>query len=135
MSLDVPLGDLSWQEEAWDAERVRRREDLAARQGRTVLGAGALTPDGRLVAFTEVGTSDEVPERVVQWETFVLAAHRGHRLGMMVKTAVLRRIACELPQARRVVTTNAETNGPMVAVNDALGFRPNGLLVAFERAA
>jgi thymidylate synthase (FAD) len=71
------------------------------------------------VAFTELVASDGLPERLVQWETFVLAAHRGHRLGTLVKTAVLRRVAAELPQARRVVTTNAEVNGPMIAVNDA----------------
>jgi GNAT superfamily N-acetyltransferase len=135
MSRDVPLGDLSWGEEAWDAGRVRRREDLVARQGRTVLGAGALDPSGTLVAFTEVAVAEALPERAHQWETFVLDAHRGHRLGTLVKTAVLRRLADELPQARTMTTCNAVTNAPMIAVNDALGFRPNGWLLGFQRVA
>jgi RimJ/RimL family protein N-acetyltransferase len=133
MSLDVPLGDLQWGEEAWDAARVRRREELVARQGRTVLGAGTVAPDGEMVAFTEVAVADESPERVHQWETFVTATHRGRRLGTLVKTAVLRRLADELPQARTMSTCNAGTNAPMVAVNEVLGFRPNGLLVAFQK--
>lgn len=133
MSLDVPLGDLSWGEEAWDAGRVRRREHLVARQGRTLLGAGALDQGGTMVAFTEVAVADALPERVRQWETFVLDAHRGHRLGTLVKTAALRRIADELPEARTMTTCNAATNAPMIAVNDALGFRPNGRLAAFQR--
>lgn len=134
MSLDVPLGDLSWQEEAWDADRVRRREQLVAQQGRSVLGAGAVhEASGALVAFTEVAGSEHLPERVHQWETFVLDSHRGHRLGTLVKTAVLRRIAVELPQARTMLTANATTNAPMIAVNEALGFRPNGAVTAWER--
>lgn len=134
MSNDVPLGDLAWGEESWDADRVRAREHLVAQQERTVLGAGAVhEATGRMVAFTEVAVSRHLPERVHQWETFVLDAHRGHRLGTLVKTAVLRRIADELPQARTVITTNATTNAPMIAVNEALGFRPNGALTAWQR--
>ena len=133
MSLDVPLGDLDWREEAWDAARVRRREARAVEQGRTMIGAGALDPDGVMVAFTEVGVAGEVPGRVHQWETIVLAEHRGRRLGTLVKTAVLRRIAIDLPAARLLSTSNAASNGPMIAVNEALGFRPNGGWVAFQR--
>jgi GNAT superfamily N-acetyltransferase len=133
MSLDVPLGELSWEEESWDAGRVRRREELVARQGRTCLGAGAVDPTGAMVAFTEVAVAHALPERVHQWETFVLDAHRGRRLGTLVKTAVLRRVTGELPQARTMSTTNADSNRPMIAVNEVLGFRPNGLLVAFQR--
>jgi GNAT superfamily N-acetyltransferase len=133
MSLDVPLGDLTWGEEAWDAARVRRREELVGRQGRTLLGAGAVDPSGAVVAFTELAVDDEVPERVHQWETFVLAAHRGRRLGTLVKTGVLRRVASELPEARVLTTHNAASNGPMIAVNEVLGFRTNGVLCAFQR--
>lgn len=133
MSLDVPLGELSWGEEAWDTARVRRREELVARQGRTLFGAGALDPGGALVAFTEVVVADAAPEQVRQWETLVLSGHRGRRLGTLVKAAVLRRLAVELPQARTVTTTNEVGNTPMIAVNEALGFRPHGLLVSFQR--
>jgi GNAT superfamily N-acetyltransferase len=134
MSNDVPLGDLTWGEEAWDAARVRRRENLVAAQGRTMLGAGAVhEQSGRMVAFTEAAVVHAIPERVNQWETFVLGAHRGHRLGTLVKTSVLRRIADELPEARSVVTTNADSNGPMIAVNERLGFRVDGLLLAYQR--
>lgn len=134
MSLDVPLGDLAWGEEQWDAARVRTREQLVARQGRTLLGAGAVDARGALVAFTEVAFADAAPEQVHQWETFVLAEHRGHRLGTLVKTAVLRRLPHEVPRARVVTTTNAVSNAPMVAVNDRLGFRPCGQLALFQRA-
>lgn len=136
MSVDVPLGELSWQEEVWDGARVRRREELAVRQGRACFVGGAVhEPTGRLVAFTEVAVPLAAPDRVHQWETMVLGDHRGHRLGTLVKTAVLRHLAAEVPQARLVSTTNALTNGPMIAVNEALGFRLNGVVTSWQRTA
>lgn len=134
MSTDVPLGELDWREEQWDADRVRRNEELVARQGRTFLAAGAVHErSGRLVAFTELGVPLAKPERVYQWDTLVLREHRGHRLGTLVKTAVLRLVAERVPDARVVSTWNAETNAPMIAVNEALGFRTNGALTSWQR--
>lgn len=134
ISTDAPLGELAWQEEAWDAARVRRREQQVARRGRTCLAAGAVhRATGQLVAFTEVAAPAEGQALVHQWETVVLREHRGHRLGTLVKTAVLRRLAAELPQARTIATCNAGSNQPMIAVNEALGFRPNGTLTSWQR--
>jgi GNAT superfamily N-acetyltransferase len=134
MSTDVPLQDLSWGEEAWDAERVRRREELVAAQGRTTLTAAAVhQATGTVVAFTEIAVVDGIPERAQQWETVVLSAHRGHRLGMLVKTALLRRLARTCPDVRTLSTCNADSNSHMIAVNEALGFRPNGTLTAWQR--
>lgn len=134
ISTDAPLGELAWEEEEWDADRVRRREQRVARSGRTTVAAGAVHRDsGRMVAFTEVAAPAGTPALVHQWETIVLREHRGHRLGTLVKTAVARRLQQELPEARVVATCNAETNRHMIAVNEALGFRTNGLWVAFQR--
>lgn len=136
MSVDVPLGELAWGEEVWDAARLRRREELTVRQGRaSVVGGAVHVPSGSLVAFTEMVAPLAAPDRVHQWETMVLDAHRGHRLGTLVKTAALRRLAAEVPQARLVSTTNALSNGPMIAVNEALGFRLNGVVTSWQRAA
>lgn len=134
ISTDAPLGELAWEEEVWDAARVRRREHAVARMGRTCLAAGAVhEATGQLVAFTEAAAPATGDGLVHQWETVVLREHRGHRLGTLVKTAVLRRLAGELPQARTIATCNADTNRPMIAVNEALGYRPNGTLTAWQR--
>ena len=54
--------------------------------------------------------------------------HRGHRLGARIEVAVRRELAATLPEVRRISTYNADANRPMVAVNDAPGFRrPGGL--------
>ncbi|MCW2681837.1 MAG: N-acetyltransferase, GCN5-related protein [Frankiales bacterium] len=63
----------------------------------------------------------------------MLREHRGHRLGALVKAAVLRDVARQLPQVRRITTINEEGNAPMVAVNESLGFRPAGQLSNWSR--
>ena len=134
ISTDAPLGGLEWEEEEWDAARVRRREEQVAAMGRTCLAAGAVHEEtGTMVAFTELAAPAEGEGLVHQWETVVLRDHRGHRLGTLVKTAALRRLARELPQARTIVTCNADSNRPMIAVNESLGYRPNGTLTAWQR--
>ena len=100
-------------------------------RGRTVLSAGAVK-DGRLVAFTDLQVPLAQPERASQAGTLVLREHRGHRLGALVKAAVLRELAATLPEVRRISTYNFDSNRPMVAVNDALGFRPAGHLSSWS---
>jgi hypothetical protein len=59
-----------------------------------------------------------------QWDTIVSREHRGHRLGLLVKLANLRLLREVSPKTRYLNTWNADDNAPMVAVNDALGYRP-----------
>lgn len=131
MTTDAPHGDLPTEEEQWDAARVREYEAAHVARGRTVLSAGAVR-DGRLVAFTDLQVPLSQPERASQAGTLVLREHRGHGLGARLKCAVLRDLAEALPQVRRVTTYNAEDNAPMVAVNEALGFRPVGALSSWS---
>ena len=134
MSTDVPLGDMDWHEEVWDAARVRQREELVAAQGRTFFAAGAVhEASGQLVAFTDVGIARAHPERAYQWETLVVGEHRGRRLGMLLKLHCYSTIAQACPSTRFVSTWNAEENAPMIRVNDALGARTNGTLSWWQR--
>ena len=127
MTTDAPHGDLPVEEERWDGERIREYEATHVVGGRTVLSAGAVT-DGRLVGFTDLQVPLAQPERAHQGGTLVLREHRGHRLGALMKAAALRKVAAGFPSVRRISTYNSDTNTPMVAVNEALGFRPAGQL-------
>ena len=122
MSTDPPAGGFALTEERWDAARVRGLERLVEGMGREALvGAAVERSTGRPVAFTELTVSRTVPEVAYQWDTLVLPEHRGHRLGMLVKLANLRRLAERSPGTSTIVTWNARANDPMIAVNDALG--------------
>ncbi|RBY88486.1 GNAT family N-acetyltransferase [Blastococcus sp. TF02A-26] len=127
MSTDAPHGDIPMGAERWDADRVREHEAASVARGRTVFSAGA-TLGGRLVAYTDLQVPLADPRRASQAGTLVLREHRGHRLGALVKAAVLRELAPAFPQVELISTYNLEGNEPMVAVNRALGFRPAGQL-------
>ena len=134
MSTDVPKDEMDWREEVWDADRLRRDEQLSAAMGRTWVGVGAVhEPTGRMVAFTVMGVPRSRPERAYQWETLVSKGHRGHRLGMLVKLAGLQQLAASSPETRFISTWNARENAPMIAVNDALGARTNGVLAILQK--
>jgi len=127
MSTDAPGGGLDLQEDRWDAERVRATEaELRERGMRHSVAAAVHVPTGALAAFSAFKRPSWTDEFVHQHDTLVLAEHRGRRLGMLVKTANLQRLATEQPGARRIGTWNAEENAHMLGINVALGFRPSG---------
>ncbi len=123
MSTDAPQGELTVEPERWDAARVREGEALRAAQGRRQWLALAQAPDGSLAGYTMLVQSEHEPERLLQWDTLVLREHRGHRLGLLLKIACLRAATADASDARRVSTWNAVSNTPMIAVNEAMGFR------------
>jgi GNAT superfamily N-acetyltransferase len=123
MSTDQPLGDSQATEEVWDAARIDDQAQHLADQGLISLVAAAQhIESGQLVACSRLVYSDRRPSEAWQWATIVLEEHRGHRLGLAVKLANLDFLAQELPTARRVITSNAAVNAPMIAVNDLMGF-------------
>ena len=49
-------------------------------------------------------------------------AHRGHRLGLRLKLAMLELLARQEPQVTHLLTGNAETNTHMISINSELGY-------------
>lgn len=62
------------------------------------------------------------PERLMQGDTAVLAAHRGHRLGLAMKAAMLRWFTADKVEAELVSTFTGASNTHMADVNHRLGF-------------
>jgi len=134
MSTDAPAGELALEQERWDERRLRRGEDLRTAQGRTMLCAGAVhEATGRMVADTVILVPTGAPEMAFQWDTLVLPAHRGHRLGTLVKVENLRQLQAVSPSTRLVGTSNAQDNGPMIAVNEALGAHVAGTELNWQK--
>lgn len=77
---------------------------------------------GEIGGFTDLLIVDR-PTTAAQEDTGVVAAHRGHGLGLSVKASNLLALHEREPQITRVVTWNAENNRHMRAVNERLGFR------------
>lgn len=134
MSTDVPMGDLDWEEESWDAARIREGEDRLLRTGgHSLVRAVRHLPSGKLAGHTILEYQPEKPEVVSQDDTLVLREHRGKRLGMWLKAANLLAVSSVWPEARRVYTWNAEENVHMLAVNVEMGFVPEGYTAAWQK--
>jgi hypothetical protein len=58
--------------------------------------------------------------------TAVAREHRGHRLGLRLKLAMLDLLARREPQVKHILTGNAETNAHMIGINEMLGYRVVG---------
>ena len=133
MATDAPSGERTVVEQTWDAARVRRTDEQILATGRFFRAVARHRPSGQVVALSELVASRSRADGVIdQWDTIVLPGHRGHRLGMRVKAANLLAVRDALPQARAIITWNAEENRPMLGVNEALGFRPVLVEVSME---
>lgn len=134
MSTDVPMASELNDAQVWDADRLRSAEARNVEIGKAwVTVAARHVPSGTLAAYTEIEWPLTHPVGAWQSDTLVRADHRGHRLGMLVKAANLRRLVDANPAAERVHTWNAAENTHMLAINDALGFRPTGLEGTWRR--
>jgi GNAT superfamily N-acetyltransferase len=122
---DAPL---DYEDERWDAERVRTRiNGRIARAGTRWYTVGAVSDKtGELAAFSVLIIDPQHPEWGLQGDTGVLRHHRGHRLGTLVKTAMLEWLATAEPRLRRIKTDNAASNNYMISINERLGFTVHG---------
>jgi GNAT superfamily N-acetyltransferase len=121
---EAPSGVVAKEPELLDVERIRADEEVFAASGRTKYTTVAVADDGTLAAYSELVVPRHDPGHVFQWGTLVAPRHRGHRLGLAMKAHNLLWLAGEEPQRTALVTVNAEVNTHMIAVNEALGFRP-----------
>ena len=125
--VEMPHGDLEVEAGADTVDDVRRQDRELADAGRLRLGAYAVE-DGRVVAYAVAVASRDGFPHVDQWGTQVARAHRGHRLGMAVKCAQVRLVQQTCPDKTYLATSNSAANAPMVAINEALGFRVQAVL-------
>jgi RimJ/RimL family protein N-acetyltransferase len=120
---DAPRGE-DVEPEDWDAERVRERENYWVQAG-VLRGYGVAAlhdATGEMAAYTAMAVDPEAPEWGYQQLTAVTRQHRGHRLGLLVKTAMLELLAEAEPELKFIATGNAAANEHMIAVNERLGY-------------
>ncbi|MDL9980009.1 GNAT family N-acetyltransferase [Microbacterium sp. ASV49] len=125
MITDAPAAEMEYDEEEWDAARVAEHDRTYVDADRTMLVTAAQhIASGDLVAFNELVIGTDLSAATSQEDTLVARAHRGHRLGMLVKCAGLLAWRDIAPASPRVITYNAEENRPMLDINEAIGFLP-----------
>jgi GNAT superfamily N-acetyltransferase len=134
MPAEAPHVDIDVEAEHWDAERVRLHEATTDAMGRDLLVAAARHREsGELVGYSELTVSREQPQTAYQWDTLVVGRHRGHRLGGLLKVSTMRLLEAGGYATTKITTFNSTLNGPMIAVNEAIGARVAGAMVAWRK--
>lgn len=134
MSTDAPSADLEIDEEAWDAARIAEEDADQEAAGQLVLVTAAVHEvSGELAAFTELVIGPDRGAATLQGDTLVLREHRGHRLGLLVKTASLLEWRRRVPGSPRQLTWNAEENRPMLSINELIGYVPAAYIGVWKK--
>ena len=115
---DLDVGDVTV-----DAQFVAALDRAIVKAGRTRWTVFVRDAAGSCVGGTEVTLEPWDPATVVQQNTGIDPSHRGLGLAKWVKAAMLEWTWHQRPEAVRVRTENAFAKGPMLAINDALGFK------------
>jgi len=132
---DAPTDDLDIEDEVISPERVRAYEDAQLARGYSLYRVLARHREtGELAGHSVVTIDGERPEIGHQHDTSVVAAHRGHRLGVLVKTEMNLWLRDDQPQLVSIDTWNAESNDHMIEVNDAIGYRIMGRELQFQKS-
>jgi len=132
---DAPTDDLDIEDEVYSPERVRAYETAQLAWGyrlNRVLARHRET--GELAGHSVVVVEGDRPEVGHQHDTSVVAGHRGHRLGLLLKTEMNLWLRDEQPQLVSIDTWNAESNDHMIGVNEALGYRVMGRQLEFQKS-
>jgi GNAT superfamily N-acetyltransferase len=134
LSTDIPLGDLQLEEESWDEDRVRAEYQRIAAMGRRVVDTFAVhEASGVLVGYTQVQVPRDRAQVAFQQDTLVMREHRGHGLGLRMKTAGTLALMEECPATTSVRTWNADDNAPMLAVNNAVGYVHDAMMREWQK--
>ncbi len=132
---DAPTDDLDIEDEVFSAERMRAYEDAQLQRGRSLFRTMARHRDsGELAGHSVVVVDGERPELGEQHDTSVVASHRGHKLGLLLKTDMNLWLREVQPQLVEISTWNAESNDFMIGVNEAIGYRVMGRELEFQKS-
>jgi len=121
---DAPTDDEDEEPVRFDEQRVRSYDDAMAGRRQTVHRVVARhRGTGEWAGLSMLCVDEFAPSVAFQEDTSVVPAHRGHRLGLLMKAEMLRWVTEERPEVAAVDTWNSVTNHHMIAVNERLGAR------------
>jgi GNAT superfamily N-acetyltransferase len=132
---DAPLDDLDIEDEVFPPQRIRDYETACLSRGQRIYRLLARhRGTGVLAGHTVVAVDQERPAIGYQHDTTVVREHRGHRLGLLLKSGMTQWLREAEPQLETVDTWNTESNAHMIAVTEELGYEWLGRGLEYQRS-
>jgi GNAT superfamily N-acetyltransferase len=132
---DAPTTDPEDEPAAWDEQRLVSYEEAMAGRRQTLYRVLARHRDtGEWAGQSMLCVNEFCPAAAFQEDTTVVRAHRGQRLGLLMKTALLEWISDERPEVGVVDTWNDASNHHMIAINERLGATAVAKCQGFQEA-
>jgi GNAT superfamily N-acetyltransferase len=129
---DAPR-DAGREPDTWDSGRIMATEQSAVDRGLHLYSVAARrSGSGEFAAITQLSADPATPGWANQGITVVRPQDRGHRLGLLVKIAMLDLVVRHEPALRHVLTGNAESNVHMTRINAELGYKVCGVYRSWE---
>jgi GNAT superfamily N-acetyltransferase len=131
---DAPIDALEVEDEVFSTARIRAFErGQQERRRRTYRVVARHRTTGELAGHTMASVDPDHPGFGGQFDTSVVRAHRGRRLGLLLKIEMLRWLSDVEPQLRVLDTWNAASNDHMIAVNEQLGYHVIGAGLEWQK--
>lgn len=131
---DAPNDDLDIEPEVFTPDRVEKYEQSTEATSHLFRVIARHRPSGGLAGHTVVRVERDRPWIGEQDDTSVVAAHRGHRLGLWLKADMALWLHEAAPELATIDTWNAKSNRHMIEVNEALGYRFLAESIYFQAA-
>lgn len=129
---DMPIGSLEAAPHCFDIDDYDRWYEFMDRSQSTHHLILLRDPAGMVAAISDASWSKRNPSAVFLHFTGVARPWRGRGLARSIKAAMLGEVHACHPEAREVRTANAETNAPILAVNQHLGFNMGRRAVDYQ---
>lgn len=131
---DAPSGGLELDGMKYSVDQWRSREKHAVDGGLLCLGVYARhRRTGVVAGLSEIEVHPGHEFIANQLDTVVDPEHRGRKLGLRLKIAIMRYLRLWRPQVRFIQTFNDCDNHAMVAVNDQVGYQNYCTMVAVQK--
>jgi GNAT superfamily N-acetyltransferase len=130
---DMPMEETDYGTVVWDVERVLSAAEAVAKRGELLHTVAAVDhSDGSIAGFSELVVPGDGRGDGRHYGTGVLPEHRGHGLGLWMKAESIRQARMRHPELGGLLTDTADSNAPMLRINDALGYRPTHKAVEYQ---
>ncbi|MGI9667191.1 MAG: GNAT family N-acetyltransferase [Acidimicrobiia bacterium] len=129
---DMPFEDLDLEPQTETGTTLRERLDRQAGLYSRITSVARHIETDTLVGFSELLRVSDSEPLLNTTLTMVHRNHRGHALGKWLKADSILRGLARFPDTTHIQTENAQSNAPMLGINDAIGFVPELELVAYQ---